>query len=95
MYLGQGQVSRSWSQGQGLTSITVHKFMDSLCLCASTATSIESQSSVTDQIGCLRLGKLDVPGAQGTSTPLSGQSSVSAELCTQSQGEIKLSINWL
>jgi len=52
-----------------------------------TAASIESQSSATDQIGCLRLGKPEMPGAQGTSTPLSDQSSASAEPCTQSQGE--------
>ena len=62
-------------------------------MCTLTAASIESQSSTTDQIGCLRLGKLDMLGAQGTSTPLSGQSSTSAELGTHSQGEAALTMN--
>jgi len=61
--------------------------MSKYIVCTFAAASIESQSSMTDQIGSLRLGKLDMaPGPQGTSTPTSGQSSVSAELCTHSQG---------
>jgi len=59
------------------------------------ASSLDSQSSVTDQLSGLRLGKLDVPGAYGTSTPLSDQSSVGAEPSSQSQGENALAASRL
>jgi len=58
------------------------------------AASMESQSSLTDQFSCLRLEKLDTPRARGTSTPLSDESSVGVELCSQSQGENHAVCEW-